>query len=49
MNISSEKDKLKLMIDIAEVNYATKIGLNLVGNYRGDYYASCGVRNSLYA
>jgi neutral ceramidase len=38
-----------LEIGIAEVNYTPEIGLNLVGNYRGDDYASRGIHDSLYA
>ena len=38
-----------LKIGIAEVNYAPEVGLDLVGNYRGDDYASRGVHDSLYA
>ena len=38
-----------LIIGIAEVNYTPEVGLDLVGNYRGDDYASRGVHDSLYA
>lgn len=38
-----------LQIGIAEVNYTPEVGLDLVGNYRGDNYASRGVHDSLYA
>jgi neutral ceramidase len=38
-----------LKIGIAEVNYTPEVGLDLVGNYRGDDYASRGVHDSLYA
>jgi neutral ceramidase len=38
-----------LKIGIAEVNYTPEVGLNLVGNYRGDDYASRGVHDSLFA
>lgn len=41
--------KSNLMIGIAEVNYTPEIGLDLVGNYRGDDYASRGVHDSLFA
>ena len=41
--------KSTLRIGIAEVNYTPEIGLDLVGNYRGDDYASRGVHDSLYA
>ncbi|WP_299534486.1 neutral/alkaline non-lysosomal ceramidase N-terminal domain-containing protein [Ulvibacterium sp.] len=37
-----------LQIGYAEVNYTPRVGLNLVGNYRGDDYASRGVHDSLY-
>jgi len=36
-------------IGIAEVNYTPEVGLDLVGNYRGNDYASRGVHDSLYA
>jgi hypothetical protein len=38
-----------VQIGIAEVNYTPEVGLDLVGNYRGDNYASRGVHDSLYA
>ena len=38
-----------LKIGIAEVNYTPEVGLDLVGNYRGDDYASRGIHDSLYA
>jgi len=38
-----------LKIGIAEVNYTPEVGLDLVGNYRGNDYASRGVHDSLYA
>lgn len=38
-----------LKIGIAELNYTPEVGLDLVGNYRGDDYASRGVHDSLYA
>src|SRR5512133_1149821 len=41
--------KSTLQIGIAEVNYTPAIGHNLVGNYRGDDYASRGIHDSLYA
>lgn len=41
--------KSTLKIGIAELNYTPEIGLDLVGNYRGDDYASRGVHDSLYA
>lgn len=41
--------KSTLKIGIAEVNYTPEVGLDLVGNYRGNDYASRGVHDSLYA
>lgn len=41
--------KSTLKIGLAEVNYTPEAGLDLVGNYRGDDYASRGVHDSLYA
>jgi neutral ceramidase len=41
--------KSTLQIGIAEVNYTPEAGLDLVGNYRGNDYASRGVHDSLYA
>lgn len=41
--------KSALKVGIAEVNYTPEVGLDLVGNYRGDDYASRGVHDSLYA
>lgn len=41
--------KSTLMIGISEVNYTPEVGLDLVGNYRGNDYASRGVHDSLYA
>ena len=46
-NKSGVKSTLK--IGIAEVNYTPEVGLDLVGNYRGDDYAARGVHDSLYA
>ncbi len=37
-----------LKIGYAEVNYTPRVGLDLVGNYRGDDYASRGIHDSLY-
>lgn len=37
------------MIGVAEVNYSPEVGLDLVGNYRGNDYASRGIHDSLYA
>lgn len=39
----------ELLIGIAEVNYTPEVGLDLVGNYRGNDYASRGIHDSLYA
>lgn len=39
----------KIKIGIAEVNYKPDVGLDLVGNYRGNDYASRGIHDSLYA
>ncbi len=47
--VSCMKGDQGLMIGLAEVNYAPPVGLDLVGNYRGDDYASRGVHDSLYA
>jgi len=41
--------KSTLKVGIAEVNYTPEVGLDLVGNYRRDDYASRGVHDSLYA
>lgn len=38
-----------LLIGIAEVNYTPEVGLDMVGNYRGDDYGSRGIHDSLYA
>jgi neutral ceramidase len=38
-----------LKIGIGSVSYNPDVGLDLVGNYRGDDYASRGVHDSLYA
>ncbi len=45
---SSQSDS-GFMVGIAEMNYTPEVGLDLVGNYRGDDYASRGVHDSLYA
>ncbi len=37
-----------LKIGYAEVDYTPRVGLDLVGNYRGDDYASRGVHDSLF-
>jgi neutral ceramidase len=41
--------KSSLRIGIAELNYTPPVGCDLVGNYRGDDYASRGIHDSLYA
>ena len=38
-----------LQLGYAEVNYTPRVGLDMVGNYRGDDYASRGIHDSLYA
>ncbi len=38
-----------LQLGYAEINYTPRVGLNMVGNYRGDDYASRGIHDSLYA
>jgi neutral ceramidase len=43
------KNKSSLMVGIAEINYTPEVGLDLVGNYRGNDYASRGIHDSLYA
>jgi hypothetical protein len=48
-NMKSSKSNSGLMVGIAEINYTPDVGLDLVGNYRGDDYASRGVHDSLYA
>jgi len=47
-NINKVNDS-QLKIGLAEVSYNPPVGLDLVGNYRGDDYASRGVHDSLYA
>jgi len=52
LSCSGKKDKIQkpsLMMGIAEVNYTPEVGLDLVGNYRGNDYASRGVHDSLFA
>ncbi len=39
----------EIRIGLAEVNYKPDVGLDLVGNYRGDDYASRGIHDSLFA
>lgn len=46
---NSDMKKSGLMTGIAEVNYTPAVGMDLVGNYRGDDYASRGVHDSLCA
>jgi neutral ceramidase len=48
---SGNRNRIKsiLEIGISEVNYTPEVGLDLVGNYRGDDYASRGIHDSLYA
>lgn len=46
---SRNKSAPGIKIGIAEVNYNPDVGLDLVGNYRGDDYASRGIHDSLYA
>lgn len=38
-----------LDIGYAKVNYTPKVGLDMVGNYRGDDYAARGIHDSLWA
>ncbi|MRI01277.1 hypothetical protein GH721_12110 [Kriegella sp. EG-1] len=47
-NTMMNQAKTGLQIGYAEVNYTPRIGLDLVGNYRGDDYASRGIHDSLY-
>ncbi|MEO9894174.1 neutral/alkaline non-lysosomal ceramidase N-terminal domain-containing protein [Aurantibacter sp.] len=44
----NDQESSGLKIGYAEVNYTPRIGLDLVGNYRGDDYASRGIHDSLY-
>ncbi|NND08426.1 MAG: hypothetical protein HKN87_18760 [Saprospiraceae bacterium] len=39
----------ELQMGYAKVNYTPKVGLDMVGNYRGDDYGSRGIHDSLYA
>jgi len=48
-NMKSSKSDSGFLLGIAEMNYTPEVGLDLVGNYRGDDYASRGVHDSLYA
>lgn len=43
------QNRSTLLIGISEVNYTPETGLDLVGNYRGNDYASRGIHDSLYA
>jgi len=43
------EDSSNFSIGFAKVNYTPRVGLAMVGNYRGDDYASRGVHDSLYA
>jgi hypothetical protein len=45
----SSRVESNLLIGMAEVNYTPSVGLDMVGNYRGDDYGSRGVHDSLYA
>lgn len=47
--INPKVQESTLLIGLAEVNYTPDVGLDLVGNYRGNDYASRGVHDSLYA
>lgn len=40
---------VKLQMGYSEVNYTPRVGLDMVGNYRGDDYASRGIHDSLFA
>lgn len=48
-NTNSPNEGSSIMIGIAESNYTPEVGLDLVGNYRGDDYASRGIHDSLFA
>jgi hypothetical protein len=45
----NKKSGSEIMIGLAEVNYKPDVGLDLVGNYRGEDYASRGIHDSLYS
>ncbi len=45
-NMKSSKSDSGFMVGIAEVDYTPEVGLDLVGIYRGDDYASRGVHDS---
>jgi hypothetical protein len=46
---SKKSSDSSMLLGIAEVNYTPSVGLDLVGNYRGDDYASRGIHDPLYA
>jgi hypothetical protein len=46
---NGKRTRSTLQIGIAAVNYTPEVGLDLVGNYRGNDYASRGVHDSLFA
>lgn len=48
-NFKSSPPEDGFMVGIAEMNYTPEVGMDLVGNYRGDDYASRGIHDSLYA
>lgn len=48
-NMKSSQSDSGFMVGIAEIDYTPEVGLDLVGNYRGDDYASRGIHDSLYA
>jgi hypothetical protein len=45
----NNKSESEIRIGLAEVNYKPDVGLDLVGNYRGNDYASRGIHDSLFA
>ena len=49
ISCSNDNTRTGIKIGIAEINYKPDVGLDLVGNYRGDDYASRGIHDSLYA
>ena len=48
-SFQTSSDSAALALGFAEVNYTPSVGLDMVGNYRGDDYASRGIHDSLYA
>ncbi len=48
-SLSEQSSEGQLQLGYAEVNYTPSVGLDMVGNYRGDDYASRGIHDSLYA